>query len=143
MSIKTLTKSDDFQDEKLPKYVESKEYGRLIEYLCQFPDQRIQNITEFCEELVISRDTFYRWIKHPHTKSLVREYIDGLATQDQTKMYQNITNMSEHNPRAAKLWHEIYQAWQGPGDKSGTKFIINVAVFSGKKGEQIQEIEED
>ena len=143
MSINLPALSDDFQDEKLPKYVESKEYERLIEYLCQIPDERKSNITEFAQELNISRDTIYRWMKHPHTKRLVREYIDSLAVQDRTRLYQNITIMSETNPRAAKLWFELFEGWKGPGDKSGGKITVNVAIFSDKKGQQVEDNEDD
>ena len=130
--------SDDFQDEKLPKYVESKEYGRLIEYLCQIPGERKSNITEFAQELNISRDTIYRWMKHPYTKRLVREYIDSMALQDQIRLYRNITKMSETNPRAARLWFEIFRDWRGPGDKSGGKIIVQVGIFSEGKGHLVE-----
>jgi len=121
-------------DEKRPRFVESKCYQAVLDWLCQLPDERDpKTITSLAKAANVSREMVYRYMRHPYTKRLVREYIESLSVKDQVKVYDNITELSKTNPRAVRLWHELYQDWNGPGDRSGGKIIVNLAIFNENK----------
>jgi hypothetical protein len=108
---------------KTPEWVKPENISSFNEMIKSIVRCDFDNISEFCREHAVSRDTIYRWLLHQDTKNLIDDAIKAIAVADKPKVYQMITAQVPVNAAYARLWAERYEDYQPKAPKTGNVII--------------------
>ena len=107
------------------------EYQKFLDWICQSSKKKI-TITQLAKDLGITRETVYQWARLPHTKHKQNEYFKSLTALDRKRMYENVINLAEKNPRSQRLYYEYYENWQGSQPQHGN-IQVNILIDNKKE----------
>ena len=121
-----LNKLSNFPQEVQDYYKTLKPKQRqAAEALVDPADER--TVTELCQDLEISRTTFYNWQKDPAFAGYVKVLIEGLTSSIVPKAWKQIDKkVGEGNMEAIRMVFEL------KGELSSGSNSQNVVIFTGE-----------
>lgn len=83
------------------------------------------NISKLCEELNISRSTFYRWYDKDEFKNYIKFLINRYTDTELFNIWKSIIETAKKgSPQALKLFFELKSSYTADGgDNAGVVFI--------------------
>lgn len=88
---KSASVDNNIPGEHAPRFVKSKNFKIVLEWLCQSSNQKYyRTINALAKKVGVSQEVVYRYMRHEYTKKLIMRHINGLSAMDQIQLYHSV-----------------------------------------------------